>query len=106
MASPASPGDTPSANSKAASADLARLRIDRSTPPSARRSVGRILLFAVLALAVALAAYFAFLREGAPVVQVVTITPVGASGTASGSSLVTANGYVVARTKASVSAKI
>ena len=86
--------------------DLARLRIARDTPPpGVRRAFRRTLLLAVVAVLV-LAAGAAWLRGrgGAPVVQVAAAVAVG--GAAGASSGVVANGYVVARTQASVSAKI
>ncbi len=91
-----------------APADLARLRINRDAPPPGVRSAlirNLILLFTAAAL-IAVALWY--LRErSVPTVQVATVgAPVGAgSGGLSGATSVTANGYVVARTKASVSAK-
>jgi RND family efflux transporter MFP subunit len=88
--------------------DLAKLRIDRTgTPPGVRRAFVRSLVIGAVALA-AVAALLAFLWRGPSVaVQVFTVSAAGASGgPSSGATAVTANGYVVARTKASVSAKI
>jgi HlyD family secretion protein len=87
--------------------DLAKLRIDRDPPPPAvRRAFARSIWLVGGALAV-IAGLLLLLRRGSTVaVQVVTATVSGAnagSGTAVG---VVANGYVVARTKAAVSAKI
>src|SRR6266545_3215268 len=88
--------------------DLSRLRIDRDAPPPALR---RALLrnFALVAAALALlAAGAVYLRRGGAVpVQVVvaTATTGGARG-AAGATSVTANGYVVARTRAAVAAKL
>jgi RND family efflux transporter MFP subunit len=91
------------------SADLSRLRINRDAPPpEIRRALCRNIVLTVLALLLALGA-FLFVRGGGAVpVQVVTVAAAdgsagggGAAGTA-----VTANGYVVARTRASVSAKL
>jgi RND family efflux transporter MFP subunit len=87
------------------SSDLTALKIDRSTPgPS--RGVGRkpvvLLVLAVLA-ALAVFAWFRFAPH-ATSVQVGLAEATG-GGSISGSGI-TANGYVVARTKASVSAKI
>jgi RND family efflux transporter MFP subunit len=93
----------------AAPADLSKLRIDRSSPPApVKRALGRnLIIFGLAALVVASVAIV--LRSRAvPTVQVVTATASasgGAGGAVGGATSVTANGYVVARTKASVSAK-
>ena len=93
----------------AAPADLSKLRIDRGAPPApVKRALGRnLIIFGAAVLVVALT--FVVLRARAvPTVQVVTATSSGSGGGASGTAgatSVTANGYVVARTKASVSAK-
>ena len=93
----------------AAPADLSKLRIDRGAPPApVRRALRRnLIIFGAAVLVVAVT--FIVLRVGAvPVVQVASATASGAGGSAggaSGATSVTANGYVVARTKASVSAK-
>ena len=93
----------------AAPADLSKLRIDRSSPPTpVKRALGRnLIIFGLAALVVASVAIVLRARA-VPTVQVVTATASasgGAGGTAGGATSVTANGYVVARTKASVSAK-
>jgi RND family efflux transporter MFP subunit len=88
--------------------DLSRLRLDRDTPPpGVRRAVVRnVVLAALVFLGLATAVYF--VRRGRAVpVRVVTVA--AESGPAAGgvaSTSVTANGYVVARTRASVSAKL
>jgi RND family efflux transporter MFP subunit len=88
--------------------DLSRLRINRDAPPApVRKALGRNVAIFGAALVVIAATTFGFRARAVPTVQVVTAA---ASGTAGGSSAggvtsVTANGYVVARTKASVSAK-
>src|SRR5437868_639461 len=92
-----------------APADLSKLRINRDarTPPERRALTRNLIIFAVAIVVVF--ATVAFMRSrSAPVVQVVTAqaTSSGASASGGGSTAVTANGYVVARTKASVSAKI
>jgi RND family efflux transporter MFP subunit len=91
------------------SRDLAKLRIDRAAaPPGVRRAFLRTLILGGVALAL-IAAAVAFLRRGpSATVQVFTVSTSGAAGGAGarGATAVTANGYVVARTKASVSAKI
>jgi RND family efflux transporter MFP subunit len=92
----------------AAPADLSKLRIDRSAPPApVKRALRRNLIIFGLAVLV-VAVTFIVLRAGAvPVVQVASATASGSGGVGStgGATSVTANGYVVARTKASVSAK-
>jgi len=98
MTAPASPsGPRP---------DLSKLRIDRDAPPALRRAVRRNLIFGGVALVVALL-LLAFLRRERPVpVTVFTVAAsTGGSSGAAGTS-VTANGYVVARTRAAVSAKL
>jgi RND family efflux transporter MFP subunit len=91
-----------------APADLSRLRINRDAPsPPERRALRRnIILF--LAALVVIATTTAIIRSrSVPIVQIVTVsTGAASSGSAAGATSVTANGYVVARTKASVSAKI
>ena len=93
----------------AAPADLSKLRIDRGAPPApVKRALRRnLLLFGAAVLVVAVT--LVVLRTRAvPTAQVVTATASGsggAGGAAAGATSVTANGYVVARTKASVSAK-
>jgi HlyD family secretion protein len=93
-------------------ADLSKLRINRDDPPPAvKRALGRV-LWIVAAAVLVFVALFAFLRRGGAVpVQVVTVSASGGAGAASnsvgdGAVSVVANGYVVARTKAAVSAKI
>src|SRR6476659_5690026 len=91
-----------------APADLSKLRIDRSAaPPPVRRALGRnIAIFVVAAVIVAVSAIVLRTRS-APLVQVATasVSTGTGGGSAGGATSVTANGYVVARTKASVSAK-
>ncbi|MGE0439063.1 MAG: efflux RND transporter periplasmic adaptor subunit [Gemmatimonadales bacterium] len=85
--------------------DLNRLKIDRSRPPEP--SAGRLLrwpvILAVLAV-VFIGIVFAAMRRGAGVD--VQVARVEISGGAGGSAGITANGYVVARTRASVSSRI
>jgi HlyD family secretion protein len=87
--------------------DLAKLHIDRDMPPAVRRAFTRNLVVAGAAV-VLIGGVVIFVRRGgaAPVqVVVATATAGGSTGTA-GSASVTANGYVVARTRASVSSKV
>jgi RND family efflux transporter MFP subunit len=90
-----------------APADLSKLRINRDTPPPpVRRALRRNLILFGAALVVVVAAAFTVKSRAVPAVQVVTATAgTGAGAPAGGATSVTANGYVVARTKASVSAK-
>ena len=88
--------------------DLSRLRIDRDAPsPALRRALARNLGLAAGALVVLAGVIIVVRRGGALPVQVVTVTATtaGARG-AAGATSVTANGYVVARTRAAVSAKL
>ncbi len=83
--------------------DLSRLRIDRDRPPP---GVRRALLWsALIAAGALLLLVLYFLARGAqrPTVQVALVELRGGGAASTG---VTANGYVVARTKASVSSKI
>ncbi|UCC71921.1 MAG: efflux RND transporter periplasmic adaptor subunit [Gemmatimonadota bacterium] len=85
--------------------DLSRLRIDRDRPPP---GVGRALRWSIIIVAgsAALVVVFLLLLRGAarPTVEVALAELRG--GGAGASTGVTANGYVVARTQASVSSKI
>ncbi len=86
--------------------DLSSLRIDRSAPPSSGGGAGRVALWAVPAvLVVAALVWFVALRPRALAVKVATAEATGGASSLS-SEGITANGYVVARTRASVSAKI
>ncbi len=88
--------------------DLSRLRINRDAPPPAlKRVFRRILVLGGAALVIASGALWFLRRSAAVPVQVVTATLSGAAtGVGGRATVVVANGYVVARTKASVSAKI
>jgi RND family efflux transporter MFP subunit len=86
--------------------DLSKLTIRRDVPPPRVRAALRTsVIIAVVALVLVAAAYLALGRANAPLAQVVTVSA-QAAGAGQGATGVTANGYVVARTKASVSAKI
>jgi RND family efflux transporter MFP subunit len=89
--------------------DLAKLRIDRDAPPPAvTRALGRALWLGAAALAV-VGGIVVWARRGAAVpIQVVTVSvSERAGGSGSGATVgIVANGYVVARTKAAVAAKI
>ena len=92
--------------------DLSRLRIDRDAPASGGGSRLRraVLINAGIALAAILVigAVLFFMRRGGavPVETAVATVSGGPGGSGSGSAAVTANGYVVARTRASVSSKV
>jgi RND family efflux transporter MFP subunit len=86
--------------------DLSRLRINRDTPTRGQRGAFRTTLL-ITAGAVVLVVIVLFVmrgRDGATPIQVATATVNGGAG-AAGTGVV-ANGYIVARTQASVSAKL
>jgi len=86
--------------------DLSKLTIRRDVPPPKVRSALRTsVIIAVVAAVLVIAAYLVLGSGGVPVVRVVTVSA-QAGGAGQAATGVTANGYVVARTKASVSAKI
>ena len=93
-------------------ADLSKLRINRDDPPPAvKRALRRVLWLTASAVLVFLVVFLVARRGGAVPVQVVTVSATGGEGAATrgggaGAVAVVANGYVVARTKAAVSAKI
>ena len=93
----------------AAPADLSKLRIDRDAPAApVRRALVRNLLIFAIAVAVIAVVVIVMRSRAVPTVQVITAsagTGSGSVSTSGGATSVTANGYVVARTKASVSAK-
>jgi HlyD family secretion protein len=89
--------------------DLSKLRINRDAPPpSLSRAVRRNMILGVGALILLVGAFFGWRRGSVVAVETVVATPLsaGGSGDNAGSSSVTANGYVVARTRASVAAKL
>lgn len=90
--------------------DLSKLRIDRDAPaPGVKRAFVRVLWLAGAAILIGGGTLW-WLRRGAPVpVQVITAAGgegTGRTGGGPSAVSVVANGYVVARTKAAVSAKI
>ena len=91
-------------------ADLSKLRINRDDPPPAvKRAVGRVLWLVVAAVLIIATVVIIGQRGAAVPVQTVTVsasTEHGAGSNGGGAVAVVANGYVVARTKAAVSAKI
>jgi HlyD family secretion protein len=92
--------------------DLSKLRIDRDQPPPAlTRAFKRTLWLAGVAVVIFVGLFLTLRRGSAASVQVITVlatTPGGGAsdGGGGGAVGVVANGYVVARTKAAVSAKI
>ncbi|UCF18262.1 MAG: efflux RND transporter periplasmic adaptor subunit [Gemmatimonadota bacterium] len=85
--------------------DLSRLKIDRDRPPQGvSRALRRSAYIAAAAIVLFVVIFFALRGRGGQTVQVALAELVG--GGAGVSTGVTANGYVVARTKASVSSKI
>ena len=89
--------------------DLSKLKINRDAPPpQVGRAVVRNLVFTLVVAGVIAAAYFVMQARSTPTAQTVVATLSGAptsAGGAAGTS-VTANGYVVARTRAAVSSKV
>jgi HlyD family secretion protein len=88
--------------------DLSKLRINRDAPPSAvRRALLRNLVLAFGALIIFAGIALGLRRGRAVPVRAVVATPIsGAGAPSAGATSVTANGYVVARTRASVSSKL
>jgi RND family efflux transporter MFP subunit len=89
--------------------DLSKLRINRDAPPpSLSRAVRRNVILGVVAVILLVGAFLGWRRGSVVAVETIVATPLsaGGSGDNAGSSSVTANGYVVARTRASVSAKL
>lgn len=88
--------------------DLSKLRIDRDAPPPSSRRRWPWLLVAVLGVTALAVVGRGYLGRPIPV-QVVLVAPLGSPGESGGSvgaTTVTANGYVVARTRAAVAAKV
>jgi RND family efflux transporter MFP subunit len=89
--------------------DLSKLRIDRDPPPAVRRAFRRTLVIAGVA-GVLLAGVLLYARlRAVATVETIVAAPVSTGGGSSGggaATAVTANGYIVARTRASVAAKI
>ena len=88
--------------------DLSKLRINRDAPPPAvKRALWRNLILLAVAAGIIVAVLLMVKGARVPTVQVVTVAArASGSGADAGGASVTANGYVVARTKAAVSAKI
>ena len=89
--------------------DLSKLRINRDAPPpGVRRAVKRNAIFFGVIVAAIVIALVVLRGRSAVAVQTAVATATGdaAPGGAGGAATVTANGYVVARTRASVSSKV
>jgi RND family efflux transporter MFP subunit len=94
--------------STSAKHDLSKLRIDRDgPPPPVRRALKRNAIFAgVVVLTLAAVLIVMRSRSAAPVQTVVVAASTDPGAGGGRASSVTANGYVVARTRASVSSKV
>jgi RND family efflux transporter MFP subunit len=86
--------------------DLGKLRIDRDAPPAVRNAFTRNVALAVIAVVIIAAVVIILRRDTGVPVEVVIATATNTGATAGGGTAVTANGYVVARTRAAVSAKV
>jgi RND family efflux transporter MFP subunit len=86
--------------------DLARLRIDRSEPAATPAGPGVMRIMIGAALLAVIVAIFAWTRLSPSAIEVqVAVAAASGGGSVSGAGI-SASGYVVARTKASVSAKV
>ena len=91
--------------------DLSKLRIDRDTPPpGVRRAVIRNGIFAAIVFGLAAVAYLVLRQRSVVPVETIVVTasadPGARGGPPGAATSVTANGYVVARTRAAVSSKV
>ena len=91
--------------------DLSKLRIDRDTPPpGVRRAVIRNGIFAAIVFGLAAVAFLVLRQRSVVPVETIVVTasadPGGRGGSPGAATSVTANGYVVARTRAAVSSKV
>lgn len=83
--------------------DLGRLRIDRNQPATGERNALKWVAGLALIAVVFIAVVYIAMRPGGTEVQVARVEVTGGAGGGAG---ITANGYVVARTRASVSSRI
>ena len=86
--------------------DLSRLRIDRPEPTHRTAGGGRVGLWIAAAVAIVITGGIASRRFASPVPEVRVALASATGGAAASGAGISANGYVVARTKASVSAKV
>ena len=91
--------------------DLSKLRIDRDTPPpGVRRAVIRNGIFAGIVFGLAAVVFLVLRQRSIVPVQTIVVTasadPGAKGGSPGAATSVTANGYVVARTRAAVSSKV
>jgi RND family efflux transporter MFP subunit len=86
--------------------DLGKLRIDRDAAPAVRHAFRRNLILAGVAVAIVAALVLVLRRDAGVAVEVVVAAATGGAAAPGGGAAVTANGYVVARTRAAVSAKV
>jgi len=88
--------------------DLSKLRIDRDAPPLVKAAFRRaaIIVGGAVAIIVLVLGFLAWHRGGAVPVQVAVAAADGVGGASAGGAAVPANGYVIARTRASVSSKV
>jgi RND family efflux transporter MFP subunit len=84
--------------------DLSRLLIDRDAQPKARR--GWLVLLSVTGVLVLLTTAGVLLLRSRSIATADTVVVTASAGAVGAGTAVTANGYVVARTRASVSAKL
>ena len=85
--------------------DLSRLRIDRSEPPQRPSGRGRPIVIGAVVVVALILGLVAWARIAPPATEVRVAYAQATGGAVSGAGI-SANGYVVARTKASVSAKV
>jgi RND family efflux transporter MFP subunit len=104
-ASPAAQGYIPASMTPPVH-DLGKLRIDRDAAPAVRHAFRRNLMLAGVAVVIVVALVLVLRRDSGVAVEVVVATAANGAGTPGGGAAVTANGYVVARTRAAVSAKV
>ena len=89
--------------------DLGKLRIDRDSPtPGVKRALIRNAIFAVIVFGAAAGVFFVIRERAAVPVQTIVAAASGdvAGRGGGGATSVTANGYIVAQTRASVSSKV
>ena len=86
--------------------DLSRLRINRDAPAAPLRRALWLNVILALVAVVVLAGFVLYLRRDKAIPVETAVASAVGGGSGPGSASVTANGYVVARTRASVSSKV